>query len=221
MTNECSSCGRRFKPVVILDIDGTLCEYHENFVDFACEYWNVQRPMFHYDGSNKLKQHLGLLQQDYDQAKLAYRQGGMKRIMPMNAGAAQMTRNLRNAGAEIWMATTRPYMRHDSTDPDTRFWLDRHNFAYDHLVFGQDKYQQIHSIVGSGRVVAVLDDLPNQATLARSLFGQMKVALIGIPANMNHPEKEGLEFPDLMKFEDWALERTKHWIESYTNESKL
>jgi phosphoglycolate phosphatase-like HAD superfamily hydrolase len=105
----------------------------------------------------------------YREIKLAYRQGGMKRSMPMVVGADVLARDARAAGAEVWVCTTRPYLRLDTIDPDTRHWLRRHGIQYDGVLFGERKYADLRALVGSGRVVAVLDDLPEQVTTALAL----------------------------------------------------
>jgi len=157
---QCSHCHALVKPVVALDIDGTLGDYHGSLLDFA-ERWlgviGTGWPMT-YDGSVRLAEHMGIDDQTYRAMKLAYRQGGGKRMMPPFSGAVELTQGLREAGAEIWLTTTRPYNRFDSTDPDTRHWLDRHGFAWDHLLYDDDKYLRLIEQVDRERIVCVLED---------------------------------------------------------------
>lgn len=155
------------KPIVALDVDGTLGDYHTNFLEFAERY-------FHEDftgliGTDNpglpLWEWMGLSQRDYRDAKLAYRQGGWKRWMPCYPGAAELTEEIRAAGAEVWLCTTRPYLRLDNVDPDTREWLRRNRIQYDALLFDPaheedgTKYHELARQAGP-RVAAVVDDLP-------------------------------------------------------------
>lgn len=158
----CSSCYGTVRPVVALDIDGTLGDYHGSLLDFAERWLGVSGtgwPMT-YDGSVRLAEHMGIEDHVYRAMKLAYRQGGGKRMMPPFPGAVDLTHALREWGVEIWLTTTRPYNRFDSTDPDTRHWLDRHGFEWDHLLYDDDKYARLIEQVDPGRILAVLEDEP-------------------------------------------------------------
>jgi len=148
------------KPVVAIDIDGTLGDYHGHFTRFA-EQWSG-RPMPDPAAINPAQpfhRHLGMSKATYRACKLAYRQGGMKRSMPVYPGAAHAIRLFRKAGADVWICTTRPYLRLDNIDPDTRHWLRRNHIQYDGVLFGEKKYRDLARIVGAHNVVAVLDDL--------------------------------------------------------------
>jgi hypothetical protein len=80
------------KPVVALDLDGTLGDYHSNFLEFAdryfhsnCGSWFAMRNQT--NPGLPLWEWMGISQRDYRDAKLAYRQGGWKRWMPAYEGA--------------------------------------------------------------------------------------------------------------------------------------
>ena len=178
----CSSCRHEVKPVVAIDIDGTLGDHHGHFQEFTERYvdqplgpplWEVpgrasnDRIAYPYD--EEFSDWLGLPKGIYREAKLAYRQGGMKRLMPVHDGASELVDNLRSIGAEVWLCTTRPYLRLDNIDPDTREWLRRNRIEYDGLIYGEDKYQRLSDIVGHERVVGVLDDLPEMFDAAEAL----------------------------------------------------
>jgi hypothetical protein len=158
------------RPVVALDIDGTLGYYHEHFLAFAAQW--LQRddipPIWRF-GSQPFWRLLGTSKTTYRQIKLCYRQGGLKRSMPLMAWAPELTRGVRAAGAEVWVCTTRPYLRLDNIDPDTRFWLRNNGIQYDGVLFGENKYRDLTAMVGSHRVVAVLDDEPEQVVRAQKL----------------------------------------------------
>lgn len=163
------------KPVVSLDIDGTLGDYHGNFLTFAQAYFGPEFVNGNWDSAVinpglPLWQHLGLAQRDYRDAKLAYRQGGWKRWMPVYPGAAELTRVIREAGAEVWLCTTRPYLRLDNVDPDTREWLRRNRIEYDALLFDpvvedESKYHELYRQAGL-RIASVVDDLPEMIEAA-------------------------------------------------------
>jgi hypothetical protein len=159
-----------YKPVVALDVDGTLGDYHGHFLRFA-ETW-IGKPMPSADEINPglpLYRHMGVAKSTYRACKLAFRQGGLKRSMPVYDGARTLTVALRKAGAEVWICTTRPYLRLDNIDPDTRHWLRRNGIQYDAVLYGERKYRDLERIVGADRVVATLDDLPEMYWAAEKL----------------------------------------------------
>lgn len=167
---RCTDCNREVKPVVALDIDGTLGDYHGHFLNFAEAYLGVNRGWaMRYDGANDLATFMGITKDLYREVKLAYRQGGMKRSMPVFDKARELSQALRNQGAEVWITTTRPYLRLDNIDPDTRTWLQRNGIQYDGLIYDADKYVRLAGIVGKERVCGVLEDLPNLFDQAHSL----------------------------------------------------
>jgi uncharacterized HAD superfamily protein len=157
------------RPVVAIDIDGTLGDYHGHFIRFAEGYFGRQLPR-DYDGSVEFHEALGIPLGEYRDAKLAYRQGGNKRTMPRFDGAGILIRRLRQV-SEVFITTTRPYLRLDQTDPDTREWLRRHEVEFDGLLYDEDKYEKLATIVDPRRVVAVLDDLSEQYDNAKRIYG--------------------------------------------------
>lgn len=157
-------------PVVAIDVDGTIGDYHAHFLRFAADWYGRDMP----DPSDinpglPLHKFMRTSKATYRQCKLAYRQGGLKRSMPAYPGASDLTTMVRKAGAELWITTTRPYLRLDNIDPDTRHWLRRHGIQYDAVIYGERKYRDLARIVGADRVAAVLDDLPEQVAVADSL----------------------------------------------------
>lgn len=173
---RCSECSRRVRPIVAIDLDGTLGDYHGHLQRFAEEYWGVDLAGNVYAGDQAHRDYyasLGFPFREFREMKLAYRQGGQKRTMPVFAGAAELVNYLRAAGAEVWLTTTRPYLRLDGVDPDTREWLRRNGIEYDGLLYDEDKYRVLAEHVDPERVVAVLDDLPEQILVAAEAFGPM------------------------------------------------
>ena len=194
------------RPVVGLDIDGTLGLYHEHFLRFADQY--LGRPMpLEYFGPEPLYQAMKVSKATYRQVKLAYRQGGLKRSMPVREGARELSRALRRAGAEVWICTTRPYLRLDNIDPDTREWLRRNGIQYDGVLFGERKYGDLARLVKPERVIAVIDDLPEQVRAARA--AGLVAYLIDRPYN---ELEEGLRFVDLSFAREVLVEQIRGWI---------
>jgi hypothetical protein len=168
---ECTGCRTRITPVFVSDIDGTLSDYHEPFTKFGCRFHNRPIPNEPWDGKGEFEDYMGLTKAEYREAKLAYRQGGGKRLQPVYRGAKGLVDIARELGCEIWLTTTRPWNRFDSTDPDTRHWLDKHSIPYDHLLYDDDKYERLAERVDRDRVILVIEDLHEQYLEARDLFG--------------------------------------------------
>lgn len=173
----------RGKPIVAIDIDGTLGDYHTHFTRFAAAWLGrvLPDPASNTDGV-PFYRWLGMSKATYRQCKLAYRQGGMKRSMPAYDFAGGAVRSIRKV-AQVWICTTRPYLRLDNIDPDTRHWLRRNGITYDGVLFGEHKYRDLARIVGRENVAAVVDDLPEMLAIADSLG--MPTLLRDQPYNRN------------------------------------
>jgi phosphoglycolate phosphatase-like HAD superfamily hydrolase len=156
-------------PVVAIDIDGTIAQYHSHFLNFA-RLWSGRDLDMNWEGAcGSFSKAIGMSKKSYRECKLAYRQGGMKRSLPVFEGARDLTVNIRKAGAQVWICTTRPYLRLDNIDPDTRHFLRRNGIQHDGFLYGERKYQDLVKIVGDERVLVVLDDLPEQIEAANRL----------------------------------------------------
>ena len=158
-------------PVVALDIDGTLARYHDHFMWFAELY--TAAPVYanwlpEYKG--EFSKALGMSKSEYRSIKLAYRQGGMKRsIPPMDDRVFETVQYIRSVGIQVWIATTRPWMRLDNIDPDTQFWLEKYCGRVDGVVYGEEKYKDLVDIVGREKILGVFDDLPENMESAKEL----------------------------------------------------
>lgn len=158
-------------PVIALDIDGTSGDHHGHFTRFA-EAWTGKPmpPVDEFTGGVHFSKHLGISRATYNQVKLAYRQGGLKRSMPVYEGIGEFTRHVRRQGVQVWICTTRPYLRLDNIDPDTRHWITkRARMQYDAILYGPHKYRDLVRAVGRDRVLVVYDDLPEMIEQAESL----------------------------------------------------
>jgi len=156
------------RPVIGLDIDGTLGRYHEHFIQFAVDWLGIWAPPMEYDGSVSLATFLGISKARYRKVKLAYRQGGLKRSMPIYSGAKDISRVTRKAGAEVVICTTRPFLQLEAVDPDTKEWLKRNGIQYDNLIHGENKYRELAKRY-PGRVVGIVEDLPELIAQAETL----------------------------------------------------
>lgn len=174
---RCSKCSDEIKPLVAIDIDGTLGDYHTKFLHFATDYLGRTTPLgSRYFGQCSFKvwfmEFFECDEATWNTIKLAYRQGAQKRSMTAYPEAQWLVNNLRWDNVEVWLTTTRPYLRLDGVDPDTRAWLEREGIEYDGLLYDEDKYQVLSERVDPERVAAVLDDLPEMYDAASQLFGK-------------------------------------------------
>jgi hypothetical protein len=168
---------RANRPVVGLDIDGVLGDYHRHFLEFAAGWFGRAFPSpEEVNPGLPLSQFMDVPHSEYRECKLAYRQGGLKRTMPAYPFASELCGNIRASGAQLWLCTTRPYLRLDNIDPDTREWLDRNDIGYDAILWEglhegteSTKYADLVEQVGLDRIVAVTDDLPEQTADAERL----------------------------------------------------
>ena len=185
---RCSVCSDLVKPIVALDIDGTLGEYHDQFIKFATMYFDTRfPPTVGFNGAMELHEYLGLELTEYRRAKLAYRQGGFQRWMPLRPGADTLVHSFKKLGYEVWVTTTRPYERYDGTDPDTREWLSRNNLPWDNLLYSEDKYEVLHERVDPSRVKLILDDLPKNIVAAQEVWAPDVLCLMNRPHNVGDP----------------------------------
>ena len=197
-------------PVIGLDIDGTLGDYHAHFLRFA-EAWlgrempdpakiNPGLPLFRFMGVSKAT---------YRRIKWAYRQGGLKRSMPCYPGARELTIALRRAGAEVWMTTSRPYLQHGPIEPDTRHWLRRNGIQHDHILWGERKYIDLAKKAGIDRVVCVIEDLPVMADQALRLG--VPVILRDQPYNRWWPALGEERAHDMEEAQALAMDLLRGW----------
>lgn len=205
----CSSCRKPVKPVVALDIDGTLADYHRAFLSFAERWLGTYVHKGRYDGSVSLAAYLGISKETYRSIKLAYRQGGMKRSMPAFDGASDISWALAAAGAEVWVTTTRPYLRLDNIDPDTRAWLDRNQVVYDGLLYDEDKYRVLAENVGKERIVGIIDDQPKEFDRATELG--LPIAFVKRHHNSALALHRQPVVVNLTQAQTWLLNRVKEW----------
>lgn len=160
-------------PIVALDIDGTLGDYYNHFRRFAEGYLQETLPEPNWDNTDEFSEALGLNKDVYRDIKLAYRQGGMKRSLPtIDDGVRTLVHDIRSdMGAQVWIATTRPWQRLDNIDPDTQFWIRKNLGKVDGVIYGEDKYQDLIDIAEERgqAILGVADDLPENIERAVEL----------------------------------------------------
>lgn len=164
------------KPVVGVDIDGTIGQYHQHFIRFASGY--LGRTLDEeYDGRLPLYRHCGVSKERYRRVKLAYRKGSLKRSMPVIEWAPEMTRQVAKL-ADIYYCTTRPYLAYDNVDEDTRWWLRHHGFKGKGVLWGEHKYRELARLVGKARVATVVDDEQAMLEQAAKVFDMYPVMAV-------------------------------------------
>lgn len=212
------------RPVIALDIDGTLLDYHRHFESFAAQYFGMSYSpkalTGGYDARMTFAKYLGVSKTAYRRCKLAYRRGELKRSLPLLCrpypDASELTGTLRRWGVDVWLCTTRPYLSHDSVDDATRHNLRRNGVRYQGLIWGEHKYRELVHTVGRERIVGVLDDLPEMCQQAERLG--LRTAF----ARRAHNERQ-LETYAVNGVYPWAVAEThedtlalfKRWLNEY------
>lgn len=226
----CSNCGQSVRPIICLDIDGTMGDYHKHFIKFTLAYLG-ERPTLldatvnSYLGEGTMRDWfcdlLDVSPDTWYDIKLAYRQGAQKRSMPCYPWGPNLTHLLKDR-AEIWITTTRPYLRLDGVDPDTRFWLDNNGFYFDYLLYDEEKYGELAKRVDRRRVVAVVDDLPEELASAAHFLGD-----VGILYRATHNKIYWDEYPgDQIAHDGQTIKqiidrRLNDWYERYGTQGLL
>jgi len=186
--------------VVAVDVDGTMANYHWGMVKFICDWLGEDlHRVTKWDGIGEFSDHLRLDKETYRKIKLAYRAGGFKRWMHAMEDAGPMMRKLHDLGVEVWVTTTRPWMRMDNVDDDTKEWLRRNDIPYDYLLFDEDKYKRLTELVDAGRIVAVLDDEEEQRDRCAALHLPFVLRSTGWNYGVKHPGGQVVE-ASLMNF---------------------
>jgi hypothetical protein len=230
---RCTGCSEVVKPIVVFDIDGTIADYHYQLQRFAVSYWALASWKLEtaWAGDGDYEDFLGINRDQYREMKLAFRQGGQKRMMPPIMDGIKLYRHVMNfievgppghpdwvrgegLDVELWFATHRPYRRLDNIDPDTRWWLDRYSFKYDKLLFGEDKYGELCQQVDPGRII-VFEDLPEMCDRADELG--LPVRQVARPHNM-HPSQNRWHRGTLEQLTYWYDQMAKAWQDDRSND---
>ncbi len=205
----CDNCKSPLKPIVALDIDGTMADYHTSFINFCRTYLDTHISMDYY-GDVSLAEHIGISKREYREIKLAYRVGGMKRSMPITTiNWRSLVNRVRDLGAEVWITTTRPYLRLDNVDPDTREWLRRNFIEYDHLLYDEHKYQRLTELVSRERIVGIVDDLGEMYDEATAL----DLPIIQMRTKFNIKDRRENGSDNVNDITNELLKRIREWKE--------
>ena len=186
---KCSKCSSVIHPIVAVDVDGTLAEYHQSLTAFASRYFCRPMPTWDWDGQGEMEDFLGLSKAEWRDLKFAYRSGGLKRFAPLFEGGREFVSLAHDLSCEVWIATTRPWLRLDSIDPDTRWWLAHNDIKYDHLIYDEHKYPLLGELVDKERVIMVVDDLEEMLEEAAATFG------IGVDHKIARPHNAKGSYP--------------------------
>ena len=155
-------------PIVALDLDGTLGDYHRHFEMFA-KMWTGRDIKWDPDTNGPFYKQLGMSRTTYRECKLAYRMGGMKRSIPVFPFAQSLTRSIRAEGVQVVACTTRPFKAVATIDNDTQHWIRRHRLQIDNILYGEHKYRDLARMAGRSKIICCLDDDLSQLDIARSL----------------------------------------------------
>lgn len=217
---RCTNCGEIIRPVVAIDIDGTLADYHDHFLEFAVRWlgdtYIKPRGSSAFDGSEPHREWFTRVMNvdvtTFRAIKLAFRQGGMKRTMPIYRESAETIFDIQNMGAEVWLTTTRPWERFDRVDPDTRHWLAEHSIDFDGLIYDDEKMSALAERVDPERVVAVVDDLIEELEIAQNMFDNAVTIMRKTIHNRGvHWPHEGY----MGEIKVWIEESINRWKERY------
>lgn len=221
----CSDCSKDIRPIVAFDIDGTLGDYHGQLIEFTEMYVGHparmdERP---YDGTMNFGDWVMEAfdipsRKEYRDIKLAFRQGGTKRWMPKYQDMIDCVWLARDLDCEIWLTTTRPYLRLDSVDPDTREWLRRHDVPFNHLMYDDHKYQILPELVDLKRVVLIVDDLLEQVHEATCVWDANMQKSPAILRRCQYNEGcrwDGPEVRDGSQLEEIIISRIERWNDKY------
>jgi hypothetical protein len=112
--------------VVTIDIDGILNNYPDCWLDYIAQETGQR--------FSSMKEAKSVLPEDeYKKIKSRYRTSGYKRTLPVNPGAVEVTRKLREKGFRIIVATSRPFADYPGLQELTRGWLEDNNISFDDL----------------------------------------------------------------------------------------
>jgi len=191
------------KFVCAIDIDDTLANSSEHFIDIYNALFNVNDKK--YLTRNEIKDAIPALH--YEDIKHYFRESGEKINIPVKPGAKELCDFLKRIGYKIVLISARPYERYARIYSDTLEWLKKNEIQYDALYFERDKHLTIlkllpnirfmiednfkyaEHIAKQGYKVYLLDDfektLPKGVYSFTSLFEIIEHIKGDIKGNMN------------------------------------
>ena len=190
-------------PVVALDLDGTMGDYHRHFEAFA-RMWSGRDIVWNPAINGSFAAQLGMSKATYRQCKLAYRMGGMKRSMPVFENASELTRAIRRMGVRTIACTTRPYLHMSTIDLDTQHWMRRHGLQIDYILYGEHKYRDLVKSVGLDRIICAMDDDLSQIRIANRL-GVPTIMRLNDANRAYEPDADQLFVSGLQEAEDTII----------------
>ena len=162
-----------YRNIVTVDIDGCLTDYPRVFLSWLAECKGLL-----FGSLESLK--ASMTRQDYEGLKHAYRISGVKRHLPVFAGAKETLEALKRFGLDIWIVTSRP--RWEPVFTDTTYWLKESGLPYDKLAFVCNKRDFIRKRLPEG-ISIVIDD-----TYELVQFASNDLDIVGIYLNKERPD---------------------------------
>lgn len=140
--------------VVLVDLDGVLCEYPGPFLDWVSDHC----------------EDLGdLSAEDWKVMKHAYRQSGAKRHLPEITENVRAVQALADNQYDIVILSKRPMHRYARIAGDTLYWLNQHNVPFRRLLFADDKSLAVALAGMADKIIFAVDDDPDNVDKLRDL----------------------------------------------------
>lgn len=156
-------------PIVALDVDGVLADYHGHLHWFAELYLQRKVPLDWGTANGEFDKAMHLTKEEYRQIKLCYVHSGLRRAMPLKDSlASSLCREVRRSGCQLWLCASKPWKQTLPVDHDLMFWLDLHRIEADAILFGDNKYEQLVT-AAQAPIICAVDDLPEQVERAIGL----------------------------------------------------
>lgn len=164
-----------WKKVIAVDIDGVLIDYPDCFIKYVHEVFGNKLPkntpdFYPPDFMGSVRDLFGVDEATYQALKDAYRNSGIKKMIPPKNGVPDFLRQIEEKGYDIWLCTSRPKF----CGPDTLQWIKNYNISYSGLIIDKgDKYGSLVEKLGKNKVYAAIDDNPDYIARLKSLDIQM------------------------------------------------
>jgi len=125
--------------IAALDLDGVLCRYPENFIEFVVRKTGKKYSISDYP--YRMREELGY---KYVELKHEFRDNGGESlfVQPMKE-ASEITGFLKENGYVIILLSGRPHQKYKRILGDTIRWLEMHHIYYDVIIWGERKHEEV------------------------------------------------------------------------------
>lgn len=149
------------KKIAIIDIDGVLVKFPENFINFVNNKLNCS-----FKNLDEIKRHNEI---DYYKLKKDFRSLGFEgRSGEIIKETKELIDDLKNNKIFIILLTARPYKKYFRLFSDTLKWLRENNVYFDAIIWEEEKAEFIVNSLKNNEVVfCVDDDIDNVNKLAQ------------------------------------------------------